>query len=69
MYAASRCYLAYTENFNPNDVEACIALGNIFSKTGNPVGALYYAQKAHAIDPKNKAAMELLNDLNGPIHP
>jgi len=33
------------------------------------VGALYYAQKAHAIDPKNKAAMELLNDLNGPIHP
>ena len=69
MYAASRCYLAYTENFNPNDVAACIALGNIFSKTGNPVGALYYAQKAHAIDPKNKAAMELLNDLNGPIHP
>ena len=69
MYAASRCYLAYTENFNPNDVEACIALGNIFSRTGNPVGALYYAQKAHTIDPKNKAAMELLNDLNGPIHP
>ncbi len=69
LYAASRCYLAYTENFNPNDVEACIALGNIFSKIGNPVGALYYAQKAHAIDPKNKAAMELLNDLNGPIHP
>jgi len=69
MYAASRCYLAYTENFNPNDVEACIAIGNIFSKTGNPVGALYYAQKAHDIDPQNKAAMELLNDLNGPIHP
>jgi uncharacterized membrane-anchored protein len=69
LYAASRCYLAYTENFNPNDVEACIALGNIFSRTGNPVGALYYAQKAHAIDPKNKAALELLNDLNGPIHP
>jgi tetratricopeptide (TPR) repeat protein len=69
LYAASRCYLAYTENFNHNDVEACIALGNIFSKIGNPVGALYYAQKAHAIDPKNKAAMELLNDLNGPIHP
>jgi hypothetical protein len=33
------------------------------------VGALYYAQKAHDIDPQNKAAMELLNDLNTPIHP
>ena len=69
LYAASRCYLAYTENFNPKDVEACIALGHIFLKIGNPVGALYYAQKAHDIDPQNKAAMELLNELNGPIHP
>lgn len=69
MYAASRCYLAYTQNFNPDDVEACIALGNIFLKMRNPVGALYYAQKAHDIDPQNKAAMELLNELNSPIHP
>jgi hypothetical protein len=36
---------------------------------GNPVGALYYAQKAYALDPKNKAAIELLSELNNPIHP
>jgi tetratricopeptide (TPR) repeat protein len=68
-YTQSRCYLAYTENFNPNDIEACIALGKLFSKVGNPVGALYYAQKAYALDPKNKAAIELLGELNSPIHP
>ena len=68
-YTQSRCYLAYTENFNPNDIEACVALGKLFSKVGNPVGALYYAQKAYALDPKNKAAIELLSELNNPIHP
>ena len=68
-YTQSRCYLAYTENFNPNDIEACVALGTLFSKVGNPVGALYYAQKAYALDPKNKAAIELLGELNNPIHP
>jgi len=69
MYAQSRCYLAYTENFNQDDVEACINLGKLFSRMGNPVGALYYAKKAYALDPKNKAAIELINDLNSPIHP
>ena len=68
-YTQSRCYLAYTENFNKNDVEACVALGKLFSMVGNPVGALYYAQKAYALDPKNKAAIELLGELNNPIHP
>jgi tetratricopeptide (TPR) repeat protein len=69
MYTESRCYLAYTENFNQKDVEACIRLGRLFSRMGNPVGALYYAKKAYALDPKNKAAIELMNNLNTPIHP
>jgi tetratricopeptide (TPR) repeat protein len=69
MYTQSRCYLAYTENFNRDDIAACILLSKLFSRMGNPVGALYYAQKAYALDPKNKAAMELMNELNSPIHP
>jgi tetratricopeptide (TPR) repeat protein len=69
MYTQSRCYLAYTENFNKDDAEAFINLGKLFSRMGNPVGALYYARKAYSLDPKNKAAIELMNDLNNPIHP
>ena len=68
-YTQSRCYLAYTENFNKDDVEACINIGKLFFQTDNPIGALYYAKKAYALDPKNKAAMGLMNELNSPIHP
>jgi len=66
-YTQSRCYLAYTENFNKDDVEACVNLGKLFYQTDNPIGALYYANKARALDPKNKAAMELINELNTPM--
>jgi tetratricopeptide (TPR) repeat protein len=66
-YTQSRCYLAYTENFNKDDVEACINLGKLFYQTDNPIGALHYAKKAYALDPKNKAAMELIHELNTPM--
>ncbi len=66
-YTQSRCYLAYTENFNKDDVEACIHLGKLFYQTDNPIGALHYAKKAYALDPENKAAMELINELNTPM--
>jgi tetratricopeptide (TPR) repeat protein len=66
-YTQSRCYLAYTENFNKDDVEACIHIGKLFFQTDNPVGALHYAKKAYALDPQNKAAMELIYELNAPM--
>lgn len=66
-YTQSRCYLAYTENFNKDDVEACINLGKLFYQTDNPLGALHYAKKAYALDPENKAAMELIHELNTPM--
>ena len=65
-YLESRCYLAYTENFNKNDVEAYVKLGRIMLEMGNPVGALYYAKKAYALEPKNKSVMEIMNILNSP---
>jgi tetratricopeptide (TPR) repeat protein len=66
-YSESRCYLAYTENFKP-DIDAYVALGRIFLSMGNPVGSLYYAKKAYALEPKNKAVMELMDDLSTPFH-
>ena len=67
MYTQSRCYLAYTENFDTDDVEACINLGKLFSRMDNPVGALYYAKKAYARDPKNKELLKLIEELNDPM--
>lgn len=66
-YSESRCYLAYTENFKP-DLDAYVALSRIFLSMGNPVGSLYYAKKAYALDPKNKAVKELMDDLSMPFH-
>lgn len=66
-YIESRCYLAYTENFKP-DIDAYVALGRIFLKIGNPVGSLYYANKAYAIDPKNNEVRELMDNFNTPFH-
>lgn len=45
-YSESRCYLAYTENFNQHDVEAYLNLGKLMKKMDNPAGALYYAKKS-----------------------
>jgi tetratricopeptide (TPR) repeat protein len=67
-YMESRCYLAYTENFNKNDADAYIKLGNVMLAMGNPLGALYYAKKAKALDPNNKAVRELMDTLNSPTH-
>jgi len=67
-YMESRCYLAYTENFNKNDVEAYVKLGNVMLTMGNPVGALYYAKKAYALEPKNESVRELMDTLNSPFH-
>jgi tetratricopeptide (TPR) repeat protein len=68
MYKATRCYLAYTENFNQKDAEAYLNLGRLMFQMGNPIGARYYAGKAFKLDPKNRAILELNDDLNGPIH-
>jgi tetratricopeptide (TPR) repeat protein len=68
IYMESRCYLAYTENFNKNDADAYIKLGNVMLAMGNPLGALYYAKKAKALDPNNKAVRELMDTLNSPTH-
>ena len=67
-YMESRCYLAYTENFNKNDAEAYVKLGNVMLTMGNTIGALYYAKKAYALEPKNKAVRELMDTLNSPMH-
>lgn len=66
-YAESRCYLAYTENFNSQDIDAYIALTYIFAKMGNPIATLYYAKKAYALDPKNSEVKDILSDLNSPV--
>lgn len=68
IYTESRCYLAYTENFDKNDVEALIVIGNIFFKMGNPIGALYHAERAYDLEPNNKEVMKLLDHLNSPMH-
>ncbi len=36
---------------------------------GNQVGVLYCAEKACALNPKNEAVLELMDDLNTSIHP
>lgn len=66
-YNESRCYLAYTENFNSQDIDAYLALANIFTEMGNPMGALYYAKKAYTLAPNNKEVRELMSDLNTPM--
>jgi tetratricopeptide (TPR) repeat protein len=62
------CYLAYTENFDKNDVEAYVTIGRLMIDMRNALGALHYAKKAHALDPKNNGVRELLDQLNGPYH-
>jgi tetratricopeptide (TPR) repeat protein len=66
MYMESRCYLAYTENFNKNDADAYVKLGRVMVTMNNPVAALYYAKKAIALEPKNASVRELLDTLNSP---
>jgi tetratricopeptide (TPR) repeat protein len=66
IYMESRCYLAYTENFNKNDADAYVKLGRVMLTMGNPIGALYYAKKAKALEPKNASARELMDILNSP---
>jgi tetratricopeptide (TPR) repeat protein len=66
MYMQSRCYLAYTENFNKNDADAYVKLGTVMLEMGNPLAALYYAKKANAIEPQNKSLKELISTLNSP---
>jgi tetratricopeptide (TPR) repeat protein len=63
-YMESRCYLAYTENFNKNDADAYVKLGKVMLEMGNPIAAVYYAKKAYALEPKNDSAIELLQTLN-----
>jgi tetratricopeptide (TPR) repeat protein len=65
-YMESRCYLAYTENFNKKDVDAYVKLGRIMLGMGNPVAAVYYAKKAYILEPKNQSVRELLDTLNSP---
>jgi tetratricopeptide (TPR) repeat protein len=66
MYMESRCYLAYTENFNKNDADAYVKLGKVMLEMGNPMAALYYAKKANALEPKNESLKELMSTLNSP---
>jgi tetratricopeptide (TPR) repeat protein len=66
-YMESRCYLAYTENFNKKDVDAYVKLGRIMLGMGNQVAAVYYAKKAYALEPKNASVRELLSTLNSPL--
>jgi tetratricopeptide (TPR) repeat protein len=67
IYTESRCYLVYTENFDQNDVAALVLIGKLFLKMGNPIGALYYAEKAYKLNPKDKGAWELMDTLNTPF--
>jgi len=57
-------YLAYTENFDKQDFEAYLRIGQAFERMRNPVGALYFAKKVLALDPKNREALELLELIN-----
>jgi tetratricopeptide (TPR) repeat protein len=68
MYKATRCYLAYTENFNQKDADAYVKLGRLMLEMGNTIGAKYYAKKAWNLEPNNKGVIALNGDLNGPIH-
>jgi Flp pilus assembly protein TadD len=67
-YTQSRCYLAYTENFNQKDVAALVLIGKLFLKMGNPIGALEYAERAHELSPQDKGVLELIDNLNGPFN-
>jgi tetratricopeptide (TPR) repeat protein len=66
MYMESRCYLAYTENFNKKDADAYVKLGKVMLEMGNTKAALYYAKKAYALEPKNESLKELMTTLNSP---
>ena len=68
IYTESRCYLAYTENFNQKDVAALVLIGRLFLKMGNPIGALDYAERAHELSPQDKGVMELMDNLNTPFN-
>jgi tetratricopeptide (TPR) repeat protein len=57
-------YLAYTENFDKQDFEAFMRIGQAYEQMGNRVGGLYFAKKAYALDPKNREVIELIKRLN-----
>ena len=57
-------YLAYTENFDKQNFEAFMRIGQAYEQMGNFVGGLYFAKKAYALDPKNREVIELIKRLN-----
>ena len=57
-------YLAYTENFDQQNFEAFLRIGQAYERMGNLVGGLYFANKAYALEPKNREVIELIDCLN-----
>ena len=60
----SQHYLAYTENFDKQNFEAFMRIGQAYEQMGNLLGGLYFAKKAYALDPKNREVIELIKRLN-----
>jgi tetratricopeptide (TPR) repeat protein len=60
----SRCYLAYTENFDQNDAEAYKNLGRIYTDMGDLVTGLFFAKKAFEIDPENREIIEQITEIS-----
>ncbi len=63
----SGCYAAYTENFDPEDAEANVQLGELMLRMGNVTGALHYAKIAYRRAPRDRAVLKLIGDLNEPL--
>ena len=58
------CYLAYTENFDAESIEAYIKLVRFHQRMGNLSGALSFAKRAYRLDPGNREVLLLMKELD-----
>ena len=63
-YMGAVCYLAYSENFHNEDVEALINIARIYNNIGNLPAALSYAKRAYALDPDNREIIDIITLIN-----
>ena len=63
-YMEAVCYLAYSENFDKEDVEVLMNLARLFSNMGNLPVALNFAKRAYALDPNNEEIVDMIDEMS-----
>ncbi len=63
-YMESVCYLAYSENFDSENIEALVNIARIYYTIGNLPAALSYAKRAYVLDPENSEIVDIITQIN-----